>query len=159
MNSELSRSARRVQDALAAHGVPCQVVELPNTTRTAQEAAQAIGCTVAQIVKSLVFQGRESGAPLLVVASGSNRVDEKKLRALVGEKIRRPDAEFVREKTGYVIGGVPPLGHAVALQTFIDRDLLQYEEIWAAAGTPNAVFRLTPAILQTITGGDVVDLA
>ena len=91
---------------------------------------------------------RESGAPLLVAASGSNRVDEKKLRALVGEKIRRPDAEFVREKTGYVIGGVPPLGHAVALRTFIDRDLLEYEEIWAAAGTPNAVFRLTPAILR-----------
>jgi prolyl-tRNA editing enzyme YbaK/EbsC (Cys-tRNA(Pro) deacylase) len=157
--SNLSSSAQRVQDALRAHGADCRVLELPDSTRTAREAAAAIGCDVAQIVKSLVFRGRDDGAPLLVVASGVNRVNEKRLARLFGQKISKPDADYVRERTGFVIGGVPPLGHEMPLPTYIDRDLLQYDEIWAAAGTPRAVFSLTPDILQSITGGTVADIS
>ena len=158
MSQSLTGSAQRVQDALNEHGAACVVLELPQSTRTAQEAADAIGCTVSQIVKSLIFQGKSSGQPILVVASGSNRVNEKRLKQLVGENIRKPKADFVREQTGFAIGGVPPLGHIQPLTTYIDEDLLQYEEIWAAAGTPNAVFKLDPAILQQITGGQIITI-
>ncbi len=151
-------SAQKVQDALHVRGFTNQVVELPDSTRTSVEAAAAAGCTVGQIAKSLVFAGRTSGQALLVIASGSNRVDEKRLAALAGEKTTRADAEFVRTQTGFAIGGVPPIGHANALRTFIDADLLGYDEIWAAAGHPNAVFRLTPAELVQMTGGGVAVL-
>ena len=151
----LSPSAQKVQEALAARGFTNQVVEHEQTTRTSAEAAQAVGCEVGQIAKSLVFKGRQSGKAILVTASGANRVDEKKLRDLVGEKVEKPDADFVRERTGFVIGGVPPLGHAEPLITFIDEDLMQFDSIWAAAGTPNAVFPLTPAELVKMTGGKV----
>lgn len=158
MSDSLSSSALRVQNALDQHGVLCEVVELPNSTRTAVEAAEAIGCSVSQIVKSLIFQGKSSGQPILVVASGSNRVNEKRLKQIVGEKIRKPDAAFVREQTGFAIGGVAPIGHLNPLSTYIDEDLLQYEVIWAAAGTPHAVFRLDPEILQKITGGQIISV-
>lgn len=151
-------SAQKVQDALHAQGFANQVVELPDSTRTAAEAAAAAGCTVGQIAKSLIFAGKTSGQAILVIASGSNRVDEKKLAALAGEKISRPDADFVRAQSGFAIGGVPPIGHAHPLRTFIDEDLLGYTEIWAAAGHPNAVFRLTPAELVQMTGGAVAAL-
>ncbi|MCB1045475.1 MAG: YbaK/EbsC family protein [Acidobacteria bacterium] len=154
----LSPNAQKVQDALSQFGLELQVVELAASTRTSQDAAAAIGCDVGQIVKSLVFRGRESHIPILVVASGSNRVNEKTIKALVGEAIEKPDADYVRQRTGFVIGGVPPLGHTEKIRTFIDEDLLQYDEIWAAAGTPNAVFRLNPAILQTITDGTVISV-
>ncbi len=157
--SSLKSSAQKVQDALAAAGFTNQVVELPDSTRTSAEAAAAVGCAVEQIAKSLVFRGKQSGAALLVIASGGNRVDEKKLKALAGENISKPDADFVRERTGFVIGGVPPIGHAQPLRTFIDRDFWRYHEIWAAAGHPNAVFRLTPDELAAMTGGVVADLA
>ena len=147
-----------MQDALSSHGVDLQVVEMPDSTRTAADAAAAIGCEVAQIAKSLIFRGKETGQPVLVVACGVNRVDEKKVAGLIGEAIGKADAEFVRTRTGFVIGGVPPVGHAEALTTLIDADLLAYDEIWAAAGTPNAVFRLRPAELVTITGGLVADV-
>jgi prolyl-tRNA editing enzyme YbaK/EbsC (Cys-tRNA(Pro) deacylase) len=152
----LSPSAQKVQEALAALGFPHQVIEHEQTTRTSAEAAQAVGCEVGQIAKSLIFKGRQSGRAILVIASGANRVDEKKLRDLLGEKVEKPDADFVRERTGFVIGGVPPLGHAEPLITFIDEDLMQYDSIWAAAGTPNAVFLLTPVELVKMTGGRVV---
>lgn len=158
-NAAMSRSAQRVQQALEAHGVDCQVVELPDTTRTALEAAQAIGCDVDQIVKSLIFKARQSGRPVLVIASGSNRVNEKRIGQLLGEKIGKADADFVREKTGYVIGGVPPLAHETPPQTFIDEALLEHDEIWAAAGTPFAVFRLTPTDLLQITNGRVTSIS
>jgi len=157
--ASLKSSAQKVQDALAAAGFTNQVVELPDSTRTSAEAAAAVGCAVEQIAKSLVFRGKQSGAAILVIASGGNRVDEKKLKALAGENISKPDADFVREQTGFVIGGVPPIGHAQPLRTFIDRDLWRYQEIWAAAGHPNAVFRLTPDELVAMTGGAVADLA
>ncbi len=159
MSASLSASAQRVQDALTALGLPCRVVELPASTRTAQEAADAVGCTVGQIVKSLVFRGARTDAPILVVASGANRVNETRLSELAGEPIAKADAAFVRAHTGFAIGGVAPLGHPAPLTTYIDADLLQYAEIWAAAGTPNAVFALTPADLQTMTNGRVVRLA
>lgn len=154
----LSASAQKVQDALAARGMSLQVMELPGSTRTASEAAQAIGCSVGQIVKSLVFKGRRSGKPVLVIASGSNRVDERKLEALIGEPLGKADADFVRQQTGFVIGGVPPVGHNQPLLTYLDADLLAYTEIWAAAGTPHAVFRLTPQKLCELTGGEVVEI-
>jgi len=151
-------SARRVQEALAARGVGFEVKEFPESTRTSAEAASAIGCAVAQIAKSLVFRGAESGEAVLIVASGANRGDPAKAEALLGEAIERADAEFVRGATGFAIGGVPPLGHDRPLVTLIDRDLLAYAEIWAAAGTPNAVFRLSPADLSALTGGRIADL-
>jgi prolyl-tRNA editing enzyme YbaK/EbsC (Cys-tRNA(Pro) deacylase) len=148
-------SAQRVQDALYARGLTNQVIELPDSTRTAAEAAAAVGCTVGQIAKSLIFIGKQTGQGVLVIASGANRVDEKAVQALVGEKIGKADADAVRLLTGYVIGGVPPLGHAQVLATYIDEDLLQYEQIWAAAGHPNAVFALTGEELVAMTGGQV----
>lgn len=154
----LAVSAQKVEDWLAARGLAGRVVEMPDTTRTSAEAATAIGCSVAQIAKSLVFRGRDSGQPVLVIASGVNRVDEAKVAALVGERITRADAGFVRDATGYVIGGVPPVGHAIPIATLIDRDLLTLEAIWAAAGTPFAVFRLTGAELASLSGGRVADI-
>jgi Cys-tRNA(Pro) deacylase len=158
MDTPLSSSAQKVQQALAAFGLDCRVKELAESTRTADEAAQAVGCDVGQIVKSLVFRGKTSGAAVFVVASGANRVNEKLLAALVGEKIDKADADFVRQQTGFAIGGVPPVGHAAALQTFIDEDLLNYSELWAAAGTPNALFSLTPEQLCLITSGKVATI-
>ena len=155
----LSAAAQRVQDALKALGVTSQVVELPESTRSAAEAAQAIGCRVEQIVKSLVFRGRSTNRPILAVVSGGNRVDEEKLAVLVAEPVAKADAEYVRQRTGYAIVGVPPVGHVESLVCVVDEDLLQYEQIWAAAGTPRAVFQLTPADLQRITDGRVVSVA
>lgn len=153
-----SASARRVQDALAARGLALCVVELPDSARTAPEAARAVGCHVAQIVKSLIFRGRRTERPVLIIVSGANRVDERRMADLLGEPIDKPDAEYVREQTGFAIGGVPPCGHARPLVTFIDQDLLVYDELWAAAGTPHAVFKLTPADLTLLTNGSVVQV-
>jgi len=154
----LKPTAQRVQAALADLGFGFEVREFPAGTRTSAEAAAAIGCGVEQIAKSLVFRARDSGRPVLLIASGANRVDEKKVRDLLGEKIERASPEFVREKTGFAIGGVPPVAHAEPPVTLIDQDLLGYQEIWAAAGTPNAVFRLTPAQLVEMTGGRPADI-
>jgi prolyl-tRNA editing enzyme YbaK/EbsC (Cys-tRNA(Pro) deacylase) len=131
-------------------------MEMPQTTRSAAEAATAIGCNVEQIAKSLVFKTKQTGKPILVIASGVNRVKEKRIETVLGERLDKADADFVREHTGFAIGGVPPVGHASSFDIFIDEDLLQYEEIWAAAGTPFAVFRLTPADLVKMTGGQVI---
>jgi prolyl-tRNA editing enzyme YbaK/EbsC (Cys-tRNA(Pro) deacylase) len=154
----LSPSAQKVQDVLSEFGLEDRVVELPETTRTAAEAAAAIGCTVALIAKSLVFKTKNTQKPLLVIASGVNRVNEKKIAEYSGEPIDRADAEFVRAKTGFVIGGVPPAGHSEKLETFIDKDLLELSEIWAAAGAPNAVFKLSSEELIKITDGRVVGI-
>jgi prolyl-tRNA editing enzyme YbaK/EbsC (Cys-tRNA(Pro) deacylase) len=159
MSETLSESAQKVQDALIRLGVTCEVMELPGSTRTAQEAAQAVGCRVEQIAKSLVFQGKTTKKPVLVVASGANRVNEKRLRDLLSEPVRKADAEFVREHTGFAIGGVPPAGLSQPMDIFIDEDLFKYEEIWAAAGTPHAVFKLTAEDLVKITQGKVVKIS
>jgi Cys-tRNA(Pro) deacylase len=155
----LKDSARRVQEALAAAGFDFQVREFPASTRTSAEAAAAIGCEVAQIAKSLIFRARDSGRPVLVIASGANRVDEKAVGRLLGEKLERADADFVRAKTGFAIGGVPPVAHREPPAVFIDAGLMDLSEIWAAAGTPNAVFRLAPQDLASLTGGQVAEIA
>jgi prolyl-tRNA editing enzyme YbaK/EbsC (Cys-tRNA(Pro) deacylase) len=150
MKPATAPSALRVQAAL---GPDYQVLEFDAGTRTAAEAAAAIGCTAAEIAKSLIFRAEPSERAVLVIASGAKRVDERKVGEIVGERIVRADADFVRDKTGFAIGGVPPIGHAEPLLTLIDESLSAFETIWAAAGTPNAVFRLTPADVLRVTGG------
>lgn len=156
MNPTLKPSAQRVQDALLALGFPNQVIELSDMARTAAEAAAAVGCNVGQIAKSLIFRGQESGRAILVITSGSNRVNEKIVTQHLGEKLQKADAEFVRAQTGFAIGGVPPVGHTQPSIILIDEDFWQYAEIWAAAGHPHAVFKLTPDELLRMTGGQVV---
>src|SRR5512141_1674930 len=151
----LSPTAQKVQDILAAHGFNCKVIEHAESTRTAQEAADRAGCLLGQITKSLIFKGARSGKPILVLTSGANRVNEKLISSYAGEPIGRADPDFVRAATGFAIGGVPPLGHAQLMETYLDEDLLQYPTIWAAAGTPNAIFELTPSDLRAMTGGNV----
>lgn len=152
----LSLTAQKVQDLLMSQGFDCKVIEFAESTRTAQEAAERAGCTLGQITKSLIFKGQKSGKPILVLTSGANRVDEKRISEYAGESIGRADADFVRNATGFAIGGVPPLGHAQKMETYLDEDLTQYATIWAAAGTPNAIFELTPADLQKMTDGKIV---
>jgi prolyl-tRNA editing enzyme YbaK/EbsC (Cys-tRNA(Pro) deacylase) len=158
MAEELTRSAQKIQDTLQELGVQLEVKLMPATTRTAKDAAAALGCTIDQIAKSLVFKTRITGRPILVIASGSVRVAEAKIGELVNEPIEKADADFVREMTGFAIGGVPPVGHTRTIETFIDESLAKYSEIWAAAGTPNAVFRLSPSDLERITKGRYVSV-
>lgn len=156
MKRATQASASKVQAVL---GPAFEVLEFDASTRTADEAAAAIGCTVGQIAKSLVFRAADTGEPVLVVASGASRVDEKAVGRLIGQRIGRADAAFVREATGFAIGGVPPVGHATAPIVILDEGLFAFTEIWAAAGTPNAVFKLTPADLLKLTGGRRADVA
>jgi prolyl-tRNA editing enzyme YbaK/EbsC (Cys-tRNA(Pro) deacylase) len=153
----LSPSSEKVAAELRRRGFELEVIELPASTRTAAEAAAAVGCEVAAIAKSLVFRAA-GGRPVLVITSGANRVDEKRVGELLGEAISRADPDFVRDNTGFAIGGVPPVGHAVQPVVFIDEDLLALETLWAAAGTPRSVFQLTPAQLVELTGGRVAVL-
>ena len=159
MVSKLKESAKRVQKFLSAKGFSFVVKELPGSTRTAQEAAESIGCNVSQIAKSLVFKEKKTDRPILVIASGSNRVDVKKIRKATGLYLGRADGTYVKERVGFAIGGIPPVGHSEALTTILDPDLQQYEVIWAAAGTPFAVFQLKPEDLSSLTDGRWVDLA
>jgi prolyl-tRNA editing enzyme YbaK/EbsC (Cys-tRNA(Pro) deacylase) len=176
----LKPSAQRIQDLLAEKGHGAKVIEMPDSTRTAEDAAAACGCSVAQIGKSLVFRIRGTDRAVLAIASGTNRVHEKKLARVVSDilggsakiaeaespakidakdvKIDRADADFVRTSTGFAIGGVPPFGHRVDPITLIDEDLMRHAEIWCAAGTPNAVFPIAPADLLALTGGTVADI-
>jgi prolyl-tRNA editing enzyme YbaK/EbsC (Cys-tRNA(Pro) deacylase) len=158
MFTTLSPSVQKVQDALKALGFSNQVVELQVTTRTSAEAAKAVGCKVEQIAKSIVFQGKQTHKPILVIASGPNRVNEQRIEEFISEPLGKADADYVRKRTGFVIGGVPPIGHIEKLEIFIDEDLIQYEEIWAAAGSPNAVFKLTTSDLIRMTGGRIVSI-
>jgi len=158
MSRSLSNSAERVQRALSAYGLEYRVVEMSATTRTAKDAAAAIGCAVSQIAKSVVFRTVRGGKPVLIIASGTNRVNEKQIAAILGESIEKADADYVLNSTGFAIGGVPPLGHSTAIDTLIDADLMKFEVIWAAAGTPNAVFRLSPRDLQKLTNGKIVEI-
>jgi prolyl-tRNA editing enzyme YbaK/EbsC (Cys-tRNA(Pro) deacylase) len=156
-------SIGRVRAALDALGIAAEIKEFAASTRTAADAAAAIGCDVGQIAKSLVFRAGSSGRAVLAIASGANRIDEAKLAAAVGEPIGKADASFVRAQTGFSIGGVAPVGHAamerdVMILTFVDADLMDYQEIWAAAGSPNSVFRLSPADLVRMTGAEVIAL-
>ncbi len=155
-HGSLPRACRAVAGAAGAAGLEIDIRIMDASTRTADEAAAACGCEVGQIVKSLVFQGRDSGRPILLLVSGANRVKENAVARAIGEKIVRPDADFVREKTGFAIGGIPPFGHAEPLETWFDNALLQYTVVHAAAGTPNAVFAVDPQKLLAACGGRAI---
>jgi prolyl-tRNA editing enzyme YbaK/EbsC (Cys-tRNA(Pro) deacylase) len=154
----LPPDAQRFQEALRNRGYSFQVVAFDQTTHTSKEAAAAIGCTLAQIAKSLVFRLAPSGRPLLVIASGPNRVNEAALAEKLGESLEKADPDFVLQVSGYAVGGVPPSCHTQPLETFIDDDLLKHDHIWAAAGASNAVFPLTPTELVELTGGRVISI-
>jgi len=156
--AKLSSSAQKVQDELVRLGYSNTVVEHSEPTRTAQEAAERAGCSIGQIVKSLIFRGAGSGKAILVLTSGANRVSERRIAEYAGEAIVRADPEFVRSVTGFAIGGVPPIAHVTAMETYLDEDLLAFDSIWAAAGTPNAIFELSPADLRRMTSGKVVPI-
>jgi prolyl-tRNA editing enzyme YbaK/EbsC (Cys-tRNA(Pro) deacylase) len=156
--TQLSASAQKIQNLLNSLGYDCTVIEHAESTRTAQEAADRAGCELGQIVKSLIFRGKTSGKPILVLTSGANRVDEKRISGYAGETISRADADFVRTVTGFAIGGVPPIGHAEKMETYLDEDFLSYQTIWAAAGTPNAIFELKTEDLQKMTNGKIAQV-
>lgn len=153
----VERGTLEVAQALVERGHPHAPVWLDASARTSQEAADALGVVVGQIAKSVIFRRKADGAAVLVVTSGDRRVDEKKVAAQVGP-VGRADAEFVKAATGFSIGGVAPLAHATPPVTLIDRELFRFAEIWAAAGHPNGVFRLTPAQLEALTGAPVADV-
>jgi len=155
---DLPRSARRVRDALLALELPADIHRLTDSTRTAPEAAAAVGCELGAIVKSLVFRGADTLTPVLALVSGDNRADEAKLEATIGERVERPDAAYVREVTGYAIGGIPPVGHPAPVRTVLDEDLLRFDTVWAAAGHPHAVFPIAPLTLAEKTGATVAPL-
>jgi prolyl-tRNA editing enzyme YbaK/EbsC (Cys-tRNA(Pro) deacylase) len=159
-SAPLSASATRVQAALEAAGLETRVVEHAATARTSADAAALLGCEIAQIAKSLVFRrGADGDGAVLVIASGANRVDEAKVAAILGEPVGRADAAFVRAATGYAIGGIPPLAHATAMPVLVDRDLTRFDRVYAAGGTPNALFPITPDDLVRASGGRVAEIA
>ncbi len=152
------RSTDRVRAAAEAAGLTLQVREMPQSTRTAEDAAAACSTSVAQIVKSLIFRKAESGNPVLILVSGVNRVDQEAMKAVIGEKLARMDANDVRALTGFAIGGVAPLGSLTPLATFMDNDLMAFDTVWAAAGAPNAVFEVSPKLLAEATGAQIVSV-
>jgi len=156
VTEKLPDSAQAVQQALKSKGIDARIVVLPQSARTAKDAAAAVGCQVDQIAKSLIFRRTDTNQPVLVIASGSNRVDEQLVSAYLNAEIVKADADFVRSSTGFAIGGIPPLGHRNPIQTLVDQSLFQHDLVWAAAGTPNAVFSLNPHRLVEITNGQVV---
>jgi prolyl-tRNA editing enzyme YbaK/EbsC (Cys-tRNA(Pro) deacylase) len=156
--SDLKLASQRVATAAKALGLDIRIVTHAQSTRTAEDAALACGCQVGAIVKSLVFQGKTTEKPYLLLVSGANRVDEKAVAKLVGEPLKRPDAAYVRDLTGYAIGGISPLGHDAPLATFFDRDLLAHATVWAAAGTPESVFEVSPAVLAMAVKAAVIEV-
>ena len=156
---KLAKSADSVQKALDDLKMQCKVVELPSSTRTASDAASSIGCDIAQIAKSLIFKTKDTNKTVLILASGVNQVDCRAIESACGEKIVKADADFVREVTGFAIGGIPPIGHKTSIEfIYIDEDLLKLDELWAAAGTPNAVFSITSSDLIKATNGRVLKI-
>ena len=159
MTPILSKSAVSVQEALDKLKLECKVLELPSSTRTAIDAASSIGCDIGQIVKSLIFRTKKTGKPVLVLASGPNQVDIKTIEDCAGESITKADADFVRDVTGFAIGGIPPVGHKNAIDfIYIDQNLMELDEIWAAAGTPNAVFCIKSQDLLKATDGKLINI-
>jgi prolyl-tRNA editing enzyme YbaK/EbsC (Cys-tRNA(Pro) deacylase) len=156
--ADLPDANRRFADGAAACGLAVEIRQMAESTRTAEDAAAACGCSVAQIVKSLVFRGAQSGTPYLLMVSGANRVNERGVAGQIGEALARPDARYVRDVTGYAIGGIPPLAHKTPVKTCFDRDLLAFETVWAAAGTPSSVFPARPAELCEAAGAQIIDV-
>lgn len=160
MIQNLTKSAASVQDALNEAGLTCKVLELPSSTRTANDAASNIGCDISQIVKSLIFKTKNTCQPILVLASGLNHVNEKQIESYIKEKIIKADADFVKNITGFSIGGVPPMGHKTPIdRVFIDQDLMKLDDVWAAAGTPNAVFCIKSKDLVNVTRGNIISIS
>ena len=155
----LSPSAQRVQNALAAAGSSAQITEHENPGRTAAEAAELLGCDIAQIAKSIIFKNAATGTSVLVITSGGNRVDEKKVAAIIGEKLAKADAAFVREQTGFAIGGVPPIAHTYPGAILLDEDLLAFDTVFPAGGTPHAMFAVDPQELIGLSGARVANVA
>jgi prolyl-tRNA editing enzyme YbaK/EbsC (Cys-tRNA(Pro) deacylase) len=155
MSDHLNPTAQKIQTILDQLGYTCEVIEFQETTRTSIDAAARVGCSLGQIVKSLIFRGKLSGKPILILTSGANRVDTKKITSIIGESIDRADPEFVRSCTGFAIGGIPPVGYLSVIETIMDEDLLSYDYLWAAAGTPNAVFKVTPQELLSMSSAKV----
>ncbi len=153
MTQILTKASQKIQSFLTENNIDTDIKTYPAGTRTAQDAADAIGCDVAQIVKSLIFMTEDTKEPILILTSGANRVNEALFESELGEKLTKADANFVREMTGFAIGGIPPFGHLTQVKTFIDEDLFAYDELWAAAGTPNTVFRVTVQDLDKLTQG------
>lgn len=154
----LSKSAQSVQNVLENAGLICKVLELGSSTRTAVEAANSIGCAVGQIAKSLIFKTNQDQS-ILVIASGVNRIDEKIITKIIGQEIQKANADFVRNITGFAIGGIPPIGHKTkCVFIFIDKNLLAYDDVWAAAGTPNSVFNISTKDLLKITEAKIIDI-
>lgn len=156
--NELTAAEQRVADALASHALPGQVIVLETLATTAQMAAEALGIAVGRIVKSLLFVGAETGTPYLILVSGDNRVHEKRVGRIIGEKLERSDADFVKQHTGFSIGGVSPYGHPAPLKTFLDQHLFDFETVWAAAGNPRSVFEVTATDLERTTGATRIDV-
>jgi prolyl-tRNA editing enzyme YbaK/EbsC (Cys-tRNA(Pro) deacylase) len=156
--STLSPTAQRVQSVLTSLGSNAVIHEHPEACRTSAEAAVVLGCTVAQIAKSVIFKGTSSGQSILVIASGANRIDTKKVALIAGEEPGKADADFVREHTGFAIGGVSPIAHAKPGKVFFDQDLLQFDAVFPAGGTPQAMFRIEPNELRRISGATLADV-
>jgi len=152
----LSKNAQKVKDALKARNLELEVIELNASTRTAQDAANALGCQIGQIVKSLVFRSGEQA--LLFLVSGQNQLNVQRVSAVLGIPLEKADADFTRQKSGFPIGGVPPLAHITPMRTYIDRDLMTYDEVWAAAGTPHAIFKIESRLLPELTGGQILEI-
>lgn len=155
-NPALSSAEQRVAAALVAHRLPAQIIVLGQLATTAQMAAEALNVEVGQIVKSLCFQGKESGKPIFMLVSGANRVHERRAGRVIGEKLVRADADFVKAVTGFSIGGVSPYGHPAPLDMWIDEDLLKFATVWAAAGNPRSVFEIPPTDLVRTTDGNLI---
>lgn len=159
MNQSLSKSAKSLQSALKKHGLDCKVVELASSARTAQDAANSIGCNIAQIAKSLIFKTVTTSKPVLVLASGLNKVSEKVIESYIGEPIVKADAQFTKDITGFAIGGIPPIGHKQQIDfIFIDQDLIKLSSFWASAGTSHVVFNVTAKDLLAVVPGKVINL-
>lgn len=155
---DLNDNSQKIQNFLDKLGLPIEIKEFSESTKTSIDAAKAIGCDVSQIAKSILFRTAETKRPILVIASGSNRINEKSIERKIKEVIKKADAEFVKDKTGFSIGGVAPFGYDNKIQIFIDKDLMNYDKIWAAAGTPHSVFSLKPEQLLKISKGEIIDI-
>lgn len=153
----MSRSLRRVSEALTAAGVTPGILEMPDETRTAAQAAAAAGCALDQIAKSIIFRGEETGHVVLFLTAGGNRVSPEKASAVAGQRLGKADADLVRAETGFAIGGVAPLGHVAPVRTFFDPRLLEFPTVWGAAGTPRHIFPIDPGVLLSVTGATVAD--
>ncbi len=155
----LKKSSQKIQDFLIKQNLSLKVIEFHETTKTSIDAAKQIGCKIGQIAKSLIFQKQNSSELILIITSGKNRVCIEKIEKIINNKIKQADPTYIKQETGFAIGGIPPFAHNKKITTILDITLKDYDEIWAAAGTPNSVFSLTPKLLQELTQSEFYDIA